>query len=827
MSLRERILRRIASFSFKNWKRVLIVCCATSLISLLFILRAEFETDVSKLLPRNAEITNTYFRFLKDFGGIDRLLIAFETEGDILNEIPFIENFASRLKSSPLIEDIEYKIGGEMRRYFEEVFSRKALLFLSEEDMDILKKSLQPVVIKEAIERSREKLLSPLGGVAKEMILMDPLNLSSIFRKYLIPQSGVKIDLSSGYYISGDRKMFLMIVKPKGSAQDIAFDRRLMKEVKGIEDSLRPTYKDTPLHIGYTGGYVIALRDASIIRLDIIKNTLTSLFGVILIFIFFFRGIGRIIYPAIPFGLSLLWTLSFSYPMLGHLSDVTGAFSAMLIGLGIDLIIIIYNRYLFERAEGIAPSNAIEIAAGRTGMGVITGVITTVASFYSLLISRFSGIKELGFLTGTGMLFFLIAVFFALPAILSWRSSSEKGPRTMGSIGVEKIAFYSYKHPHITVIVISLITILLLPNIIRLKLNNDPKTLRPASNPAIMLQEKISQKIGGTGAMIITAESYSLKDLLSLNERIEEKVALLKKEGVSVRAIDSIARLLPSEERQERNLRTVFNIEDIDRAIKEGLRASGFRNDSFNEYRERLKAMLTNKERFTIDEIKSYGMGRSLDRYLREDKGIYRSAAYCYPDDAGWNREDGERILKSLTSISPLVKVSGPVLIREELTGILKKDLILITLLSFILITLLLYIDFRSIGITLFCQLPLILGIIWMLGTMVFCGIELNFMNCIATALILGIGIDYAIHLLHRYREGGGIGIAVDQTGRGIVVSAITTMVGFGSIIFSDFPGLSSMGAVTLLGVGYCLLLTLTLIPAVIRIHERKVGPTR
>lgn len=823
MGLMERILRGVASFSFKNWKVVLFVSGISLLISLFITLRSEFESDVSKLLPKDAEITNTYFRFLKYFGGIDRLLIVFETEkGDILDEVPLIEDFALNLRNSALIEDVEYKIGGETRRYFEEIFSKKALLFLSEEDMDVLKTRLGPESIKKEIERSRERLLSPFGDTAKDMILLDPLNLSLIFKKYLIPQSDMNIDLSSGYYTSGDRKMLIMIVKPRGSAQDIAFDRRLMKEVKGIENSVRLAFRDSSLHIGYTGGYVIALSDASIIKLDIMKNTLTSLFGVILIFIFFFRGIRRIIYPAVPFALALIWTLSFSSPFLGHLSDVTGAFSAMLIGLGIDLVIIIYNRYLFERAEGKEPSQAIENAAGKTGIGVLTGVITTAASFYSLLISKFSGIRELGFLTGTGMLFFMIAVFCTIPALLSWRSLSEEKERTMGSIGIERIALHSYKHPYITIFTVSLITILLLSGMAGLKINNDPKTLRPSGNPAILLQEKVGQKIGGTGAIIITAESSSLKDLLSLNEKIEENVMLLKKEGVSVRAIDSILRLIPSDERQERNLKTIFDVKDIDRAVKEGLNASNFRTGSFNEYRERLKAMLTNKEKITIHDVKTYGMGRALERYLREENGIYISAAYCYPDGTEWNKEDGERILKSLTSISPSVRVSGSSLIREELTGVLKKDIILITLLSFVLIAVLLYMDFRSIRITILCQLPLIIGIIWMLGTMVLLGMELNFMNCIAAALILGIGIDYAIHLIHRYREGGGIGLAIDQAGRGVVVAAITTMVGFGSIIFSNFPGLSSMGVVTLLGVGYCLLLTLTLLPAVIGIYEKK-----
>lgn len=822
MDLREKILKRIASFSFRSRRLVLLVSAITFLASLFLILGAEFESDVSKLIPRDAEITNTYFRFLKDFGGIDRLLIVFEKEdGDILDDVSLIENFATQLKSSAIIGDVEYMAGAEMKRYFEDVFSRKALLLLSEDDITLFEKRFKPEAIKEEIERTRERLLSPMGSAAKEMILMDPLNLSVILRKYLMPQSGMKMDLSSGYYVSEDRTMLLMIVKPKGSAQDIKFDRKLIKEVNEIEGRVRQSFPDTPLHIGYTGGYIIALRDAEIIKSDIIRNTLTSSFGVILIFIFFFRGIGKIIYPAVPFILSLVWTLSISYPMLGHLSDVTGAFSALLIGLGIDLVIIIYNRYIFERSEGVEPSQAIEMAAGKTGLGILTGVITTVASFYSLSISKFPGIRELGFLTGTGMIFFAIAVFFMIPALLSTGWVPEKRTGKIRSIGIEKIALISYRNPYITLILISLITIVLLPYAIRLNINNDLKTLRPSGNPAAVLNERVGEKIGGMNAIIVTADAGSLEELLFINEKVEEKIHSLKAEGIPIRAADSLSRLLPSEERQERNLKIDFDVEKIDIAISNGLNEYGFRQDAFKEFRERLKVMLSNSERITIDEIRASGMARAIERYIKEEDNTFRSVIYCYPEKNGWDKKETEIFLKSLKAVAPSVKVSGSGLIREELTEILTKDIVLITMISFMLIAILLYADFRRIGITFICLLPLILGIIWMLGTMPLLGVELNFMNSIAAALILGVGIDYSIHLIHRYLEGGGMMMAVDQTGRGIVVAAITTMVGFGSIILSDFPGLSSMGAVTLLGVGYCLLLTLTLLPATIRIYEK------
>jgi len=90
---------------------------------------------------------------------------------------------------------------------------------------------------------------------------------------------------------------------------------------------------------------------------------------------------------------------------VGHLSSATSAFAALLIGLGVDFVIVLYGRYVEERHGGASHEEAAEAFGRTTGVGVMLGAVTTAATFYAFLVTDFRGLKELGLITGTGILF--------------------------------------------------------------------------------------------------------------------------------------------------------------------------------------------------------------------------------------------------------------------------------------------------------------------------------------------------------------------------------------------------------------------------------------
>jgi hypothetical protein len=126
-----------------------------------------------------------------------------------------------------------------------------------------------------------------------------------------------------------------------------------------------------------------------------------------------------------------------------------------------------------------------------------------------------------------------------------------------------------------------------------------------------------------------------------------------------------------------------------------------------------------------------------------------------------------------------------------------------------------LLIHFRRMGDTLLALIPVVLSLIWTLGLWSLFGFHMNFINIIVLPMILGIGVHAGLHLLERSREMGHrrLNLVMETTGRGLLLTALTTIVGFGSLAMAQFRGLQEIGLLVIIGVGTNLLATL-IIPA-------------
>jgi predicted RND superfamily exporter protein len=139
---------------------------------------------------------------------------------------------------------------------------------------------------------------------------------------------------------------------------------------------------------------------------------------------------------------------------------------------------------------------------------------------------------------------------------------------------------------------------------------------------------------------------------------------------------------------------------------------------------------------------------------------------------------------------------------------------------ALLVIALVLLIDFRSVRNLLIGLAPLAMGILLSLGIMGLFGLPLNPANMIAFPLILGVGVDNGVHVLHDYllrRAEGRCSISY-AIGRGVLVKALTTTIGFGTLMISSERGLASLGFILTLGVSCCMISALLFLPAVLNL---------
>jgi uncharacterized protein len=137
-------------------------------------------------------------------------------------------------------------------------------------------------------------------------------------------------------------------------------------------------------------------------------------------------------------------------------------------------------------------------------------------------------------------------------------------------------------------------------------------------------------------------------------------------------------------------------------------------------------------------------------------------------------------------------------------------------------IALLMGLVFRSVLWAGLALLPLVVGVLWMLGGMVAAGLLFTFYNLVVLPAVLGIGNDCGVHLIHRYREEGpgSLRHVLRSTGEHVTVGALTTMIGFAGLLLSFHPGLRSIGQLAVLGIGTTLLAALFFLPALLQWRE-------
>ena len=251
-------------------------------------------------------------------------------------------------------------------------------------------------------------------------------------------------------------------------------------------------------------------------------------------------------------------------------------------------------------------------------------------------------------------------------------------------------------------------------------------------------------------------------------------------------------------------------VENIDEKLKNASTEIGrFQTDFANNYKEKVIAM-AGSESITIqglpEGIKNQFVGKSGKNFLIS----------IFPKQNVWDFDYLKRFSKELAEIDP--RATGLPPIFNTLMDEIGEDGARATKLAILVIFFVLLIDFRSIKKTILAMIPLVIGIVWMVGVMEVSGLQLTLLNIMAIPMIIGIGIDYGVHIVHRYQiEGRNAHSRVfASTGRAILLTSITTMLGFGSLWFATYRGLGSMGIALFIGVGTCFLATVIVIPVII-----------
>ncbi|KPK63621.1 hypothetical protein AMJ83_06245 [candidate division WOR_3 bacterium SM23_42] len=888
--MRERLLRNWARFAATHPWRVIIGLLIVTVFAAISASRIRMDMRWSDMLPMNDPKAREFDKIITDYKSASTFLVVVRGEEQQIKQ--FADAITPQIKElTQFFDRIDYKIDKDF-------FSKHGFMLAEAKDLETgadMFEDLNLVPLLNNInDNFEEEYIGDEEALSTKEKETDAVRTLDGFHYWLKamnafisdPQSATP-DLADSaverflygdpYFISQDKRVLLMNLKPNFTAMDIDKDISSTDSVQAIIDRTLPDFPN--VKAGISGMIPLQKDEMEHTTKDMQLSAILALVLVLLLFILTFRMWSAPILAGLNLILSIIIAAGIVGLLLGRLNMMTSMFAVILIGLGVDYSIHIISVYGERRNIDKDSVSAMQETLIRSGPGIITGALTTAAAFFALAISVTQGIKEMGIVLGIGIVCAMLTTLTSLPSILVARERFlkrvSKRPfkqphvefKVLGSLGRSIVT-----RPLVYLLVAAAITGFLLYQALNIRFDYNMLNIEPKGLATVELQDTIIEAfdLSPDFAMVTTGsveESYAMAErlkempLISMVENIADYVppeekqlerrpyvedirrVLQQNKTVNHLTTHKIEELITELERLDMNIYELSQLafiggqDKVDEKCKsiigdpeqedpesfilnlvEKIRhnpqfaveqLNNFQNYYFPNLRQKINDM-ANPELITLEQvpehIKNQYINEAGDKYL----------VTIYPKETIWNYEALTRFDKQLETVSP--KITGTPPIFLHLIRLIGRDGLNATILTVIIVILLLWLDFRSFRFAILGVIPLITGGIWMLGLMKTCGLMLNVVNVMAIPMIVGIGIDDGVHILHRYMFEGlrKTPIVLKSTGKAVLLTSLTTMAGFGSLMTASYRGWVGFGALLVTGVGACFMTTILFLPSII-----------
>ncbi len=673
------------------------------------------------------------------------------------------------------------------------------------------------------------------------------------------------------YFFSGSGGLAFLLVRPIKEKGSFTAALKSVDAMHGIVAGARTSFPD--LQFGLTGMPVLETDEMAAAQRDTQWASWLAVGGVAFLFLLVYRGLA---YPTLTL-VSLLvgtaWALGWLTLTVGHLNILSATFAVMLIGMG-DYGVLWVMRYEQARRGGADVQEALLHTTSHVAVGNLTAAMTLALAFYAAVLADFQAVAELGWIAGCGVLLCAFACFTVLPALLvlfdrrdlshhnnmllrlrpttdaTWLPSLGRRPWWVVAGGLATLAGLAfcatrvaYDHNLLHLQAQNLESVQWEMTLIQDTAGASWHAVSIADSPEKALELKAKYEKLPEVSRVVEVATLAPPDQ-------DKKLPLLAEIQNSLRTLPERNKTIAHDLPNGKQLRTELTALSArlpqspapdgggDQALLADLRQtlSGLLNRLPRD--DEKAAMSATSTQLKVFEEKLTGdLSEDLHR-LREVSTPRTIELSDLPEDLRerYVSPHGKWLLRvfakdGLWDFGPLKHFTEVVrTVDPEATGkpfgtvegliAMKEGLQRAGLYAFLVIAAVLLLDFRNLKHALIALAPLVMSVVLTLGILGLFGVPLNPANMIAFPLILGVGVDNGVHVLHDYlirREEGRSTISY-AIGRGVLVKALTSMIGFGALMISSERGLAGLGLILTLGVGCSMLSALVFLPAVLHL---------
>ncbi|MBI2827334.1 MAG: MMPL family transporter [Planctomycetia bacterium] len=841
--------------------------------------RLGFRTSRLDLLNPKSDYNRLWIEYIKEFGDDDDAVVVVEGEGRD-QVVPVLQEISQALvRREQLFHAVLHEVDlGKVRG--------KGLHYLSEEELQGLERFLSDVG---PILHGNWSLLN-LGRMAEGMCARleaaarqptDPRNAETDvdverFSASLLaalsqggryqspwpsmPQSFATLsELSGEYLLTKEGKLGFVILRLAKGKDEFARSSEATDALRDLIAQMSARHPETK--IGLTGLPIMENDEMRSSQSSMFWASLLSMVGVGCLFVAGFGGVRHALLANIVLLLGMAWAFGYVTLSVGHLNILSVSFTATLIGVGIDYGVYYAARYLQLRDERQSCPEALVHTSLEVGPAILTGAITTAVAFFAAGFTNFTGIAELGIIAGGGILLCALAELVVLPAAICLVDRSGYGRRMPEALPVQALINPLLKMPRLVLLTTVAATVFVSLGLGRLWYDHNLLNMQPVGLESVELERKLlsesNQSVWYALSIAETPEELLKRkaELLKLPsvERTEEIVSLLPADHQAKRpvierirqrleSLDERPPLIPVDKPEElgrlmaraqeliarRNgrSRALLDLEQSRDKLRRmnpsdcNLLTSAFQQQMAGDLLSRLYVLksMANPEPPTTEDLPE-----SLTSRFVGPHGLHLLKIYGRGNI--WDMDALGEFVKDVRTVDP--RATGNPLQAYEASLEMKQSYEKAALYAFAVIATVLLFDFRSVRYTLLALLPLGIGVLQTFGVLGLLGIPLNPANMIALPLLLGIGVDEGVHIVHDFLDQRGRYTMSQSTAVAVLVDSLTTIVGFGALMIASHQGLQSLGRVLTIGVTCCLFTSMVMLPALLTwlTRHREVAP--
>jgi predicted RND superfamily exporter protein len=834
----DKFVKWYVSFLQRRSIPVILIGLALTVVAGISASRFQLKTNFAELLPQDEPSVKDLNRAKARKGGLSNLIVAVIGE-DVSANKKFVDDLVAKFEELPpeYLVYMKYEINSEKKFY-----EKNKHLYADLGDLKTVHERLREKIRYERI-KNNPVLNMDFDGEELKPVEFD---ISDIKEKYEKKTSSYN-KYVDGYFTEEGGGLFAILIYPPETSTGVSFGKRMIKTIKKTilevcSGDLPVINDDTDLDsliskackkryhpstsVGLTGSVVTAIDEQEAIIADLVLVTSICLFFVGLVVLLYFRHFRAIPVIGMPLLMGTCWTFGISIYIVEHLNTSTAFLAAIIVGNGINFGLIQLARYIEERRSGLEPAEAMNKALKYTASATSTAAMAASIAYGSLIITDFRGFNGFGYMGGLGMVLCWLSAFTIQPAIMlflgrvapvKFKKSRHFGGGFFSKPFAKFVSGHGYSL-HVIAILFGVVCIIAILPYIKDPFEYDFRNLRnqtardKGSGALSSRVDKIFPR--RLNPLFIMADRYDqvpmIMEELERNNSVGPYRALFHE-------IKSVYSYLPQDQKDKIKI-----LKKIRRQLSES--TLSWLSDDDREQVEKFRPpddlhVLTKED-----------LPNAITRIFSEKDGRMGLPIALYPRH-GRSTWDGHFLIElsdaSRTVSLPdgeIVTSAGVPTIFADMLKAIERDgprAIIVSLLGVIILVIFAFRSFRFIVLTI---ISLMFSVIWTVGPAAMMDLKLNFLNFIALPITFGIGVDYAVNVLNRYKFEGIYATrqVIESTGGAVILCSLTTLIGYSSLLIADNQALVSFGILSDIGELASLAAAVLLLPAIILISERR-----